>query len=149
MPLGHSPFRRTKRAETDRTPFAWSKTFPSFGAAWAKMDLKLASVTVKRADNPTGIVAETGKSITQVARDLGISPYTLHNWVQADRHQAAQTQAALTEDERAELARSRAEKARWAKEKAELDMERDVLKVRREALLYSRLTIGDPPGSCR
>jgi transposase len=73
------------------------------------------------------IVTETDKSVAQVARDLGISPYTLHNWVQAERRQA-QSQGPLVEDERAELARLRAEEAQWATEKAELEMERDVLK---------------------
>ena len=73
------------------------------------------------------IVTETDKPIAQVARDLGISPYTLHNWVQADRRQS-QPQGAVTESEREELARLRAEKAQWAKEKTELEMERDVLK---------------------
>jgi transposase len=73
------------------------------------------------------IVTETGKPVAQVARDLGISPYTLHNWVQADRRQT-QAQGPVTDSEREELARLRAEKARWAKEKAELEMERDVLK---------------------
>jgi transposase len=72
------------------------------------------------------IVTETSKSVAQVARDLGISPYTLHNWVQAERRQTEE-QGPLIEDERAELARLRAEKARWAKDKAELEMERDVL----------------------
>jgi transposase len=74
------------------------------------------------------IVTETDKSVAQVARDLGISPYTLHNWVHADRRRAEQAQGPVTEDERAELDRLRAEKARWAKDKAELEMERDVLK---------------------
>jgi transposase len=74
------------------------------------------------------IVAETDKSVAQVARDLGISPYTLHNWVQADRRQAEQPQGALSESEREELARLRVERTRWAKDKAELEMERDVLK---------------------
>jgi transposase len=73
------------------------------------------------------IVTETDKPVAQVARDLGISPYTLHNWVQAARRQT-QPQGAVTESEREELARLRAEKARWAKEKTELEMERDVLK---------------------
>jgi transposase len=73
------------------------------------------------------IVTETDKPVAQVARDLGISPYTLHNWVQADRRQT-QPQGTLTEPEREELARLRAEKTRWAKEKTELEMERDVLK---------------------
>ena len=31
------------------------------------------------------IVKETGKPVAQVARDLGISPYTLHNWVKLAR----------------------------------------------------------------
>jgi transposase len=73
------------------------------------------------------IVTETDKPVAQVARDLGISPYTLHNWVQADRRQT-QAQGPVTESEREELARPRAEKARWTKEKTELEMERDVLK---------------------
>ena len=34
------------------------------------------------------IVTETDKPVAQVARDLGISPYTLHNWVQVDQPQA-------------------------------------------------------------
>ena len=74
------------------------------------------------------IVTETDKSVAQVARDLGISPYTLHNWVQADRRQAEPTSGALAESEREELTRLRTEKARWSKDKAELEMERDVLK---------------------
>lgn len=53
------------------------------------------------------IVTETDKSVAQVARDLGISPYTLHNWVRADRRQTAQT-GPVTENEREELARLRA-----------------------------------------
>ena len=55
------------------------------------------------------IVKETGKPVAQVARDLGISPYTLHNWVQADR--AAAGDGGLNESEREELARLRKQKA--------------------------------------
>jgi transposase len=73
------------------------------------------------------IVAETGKPVAQVARDLGISAYTLHNWVHADRRNDEQTRSGpLNEDEREELARLRAERARWTKDRAELEMERDV-----------------------
>jgi transposase len=83
------------------------------------------------------IVKETGKPVAQVVRDLGISPYTLHNWVQADR--AAASDGGLSESEREELARLRRlkaemaheharQKAEWEKEKTELEMERDVLK---------------------
>ncbi len=75
------------------------------------------------------IVAETGKPVAQVARELGISAYTLHNWVKADRKQGGQgTDESLNDAEREELARLRAERARWEKDRAELEMERDVLK---------------------
>ena len=73
------------------------------------------------------IVKETGKPVAQVARDLGISPYTLHNWVKLDRGREGES-GSLGESERAELARLRAQKAAWEKERAELEMERDVLK---------------------
>jgi transposase len=67
------------------------------------------------------LVRETGKPIAQVARDLGINPGTLGNWVDADRRRRGEADGALGEDERAELVRLR-------KENAELAMERDVLK---------------------
>ena len=67
------------------------------------------------------LVRETGKPIAQVGRDLGINAGTLANWVEADRRRRGEGDGALSEDERAELARLR-------KENAELAMERDVLK---------------------
>ncbi|GAB3901984.1 hypothetical protein GCM10029964_091620 [Kibdelosporangium lantanae] len=51
------------------------------------------------------IVAETGKS---VARDVGISAYTLHNWVRAERRQTdgePSQDGAVTESEHDELDR--------------------------------------------
>ena len=66
------------------------------------------------------LVRETGKPIAQVARDLGINEGTLGNWVNADRRRRG-GDGALSEDERAELARLR-------KQNAGLAMERDVLK---------------------
>jgi transposase len=67
------------------------------------------------------LVRETGRPIAQVAKDLGIHEGTLGNWVNADKRRRGEADGALSEDERAELARLR-------KENAELAMERDVLK---------------------
>ena len=66
------------------------------------------------------IVRETGKSVAQVARELGVNAGTLANWVARDKR-AQGGDVRLSEDERAELARLR-------RENAELAMERDVLK---------------------
>jgi transposase len=66
------------------------------------------------------LVRETGRPMAQIAKDLGISPGTLANWVALDR-QATGGNGRLSEDERVELARLR-------RENAELAMERDVPK---------------------
>jgi transposase len=67
------------------------------------------------------LVFETGRPITQVARDLGVNDGTLGNWVAAARRARDGGDGPLSEDERAELVRLR-------KENAELRMQRDVLK---------------------
>jgi transposase len=67
------------------------------------------------------IVRETGKSIAQVARDLGMNSGTLANWVKADREARQPGDGQISESERAELVRLR-------RELAEISMERDVLK---------------------
>jgi transposase len=66
------------------------------------------------------IVRETKKPIAVVARDLGVNPGTLGNWVDKDRAARGESDV-VSVDERAELTRLRAENA-------ELRMERDVLK---------------------
>jgi transposase len=67
------------------------------------------------------LVRETGKPIAQVARELGIVPGTLGNWVARDRRAREGRDGGLNEDERAELVRLR-------RENAELAMRCDVLK---------------------
>jgi transposase len=71
-------------------------------------------------DGAVRIVEETGKSIAQIARDLGVNAGTLGNWVAAAREEADGMRG-LSKDDREELKRLRAENA-------ELRMERDVLK---------------------
>ena len=66
------------------------------------------------------IVRETGKSIAQVARDLGINDGTLANWVKKDR---------LARGEEPDGTRlDPGYVHRLERENAELRMERDVLK---------------------
>jgi len=65
------------------------------------------------------IVAETGKPIAQIARDLGVNAGTLGNWVDRDRTARGGTEG-LSSGDIAELKRLRSEVA-------ELRMERDVL----------------------
>ena len=80
------------------------------------------------------LVRETGRPIAQVAKDLGINEGTLGNWVNADKRRRGEADGALSEDERAELARLR-------KENAELAMER-VLPHPRRQLGNLRLKVG-------
>ena len=66
------------------------------------------------------IVRETGKPIAQVAKDLGINPGTLGNWVDRERVERGEKDG-LNVEERARL-------RQLERENAELRMERDVLK---------------------
>lgn len=71
-------------------------------------------------EGAVGIVRETGKPIAQVARDLGINPGTLANWVAKDK---------LARGEKLDPTKVDAEVVRQLEDKiAELTMERDVLK---------------------
>ncbi|MET7339462.1 transposase [Nonomuraea sp. NPDC005650] len=121
----------------------------------------MAAVTRRRFDpefraGALRIVKETGKPVAQVARDLGISPYMLHNWVHMDRlaeqyngdgdgsgtlKESEQEELARLRREKAELAKQHArEKAAWEKERAELEDERDLLK--RSVVLWVKEAMG-------
>lgn len=54
------------------------------------------------------LVLDTGKSVAEVARDLGINPGTLGNWVVKERERGA---GAVSGDPAAEVKRLRAEVA--------------------------------------
>jgi transposase len=72
------------------------------------------------------IVAETGRPIAQVAKDLGMNETTLSTWV--SRAKKAGGDGTLSVPEREELARLRRQDAEKNKRIKELEMERDVLK---------------------
>jgi transposase len=68
------------------------------------------------------LVEESGQSLRQVARDLGLSVETLRRWVlQAKADAGAGPASVLTKDERAELRRLR-------QEVKTLQLEREILK---------------------
>ncbi|WP_420806233.1 transposase [Sciscionella marina] len=70
-------------------------------------------------DGAVRLVLDTGKSVAEVARDLGINPGALGNWVTKDREQHDAVNG-IPEDSAAEVKRLRAELAA-------VQMERDVL----------------------
>ncbi|MDJ0386379.1 transposase [Streptomyces sp. G-G2] len=72
------------------------------------------------------IVAETGRPLAQVAKELGINDTTLASWV--SRARKAGGDGTLSVPEREELARLRQQNTLLKKETKELAMERDVLK---------------------
>jgi transposase len=72
------------------------------------------------------IVTETGKTIAQIAEDLGIKETTLGSWVARARKSGGD--GTLAELEREELARLRRERVEKSKRIKELEMERDVFK---------------------
>ena len=73
-------------------------------------------------ESAVAVVRETGKSIAEVARDLGINDGTLGNWVNADRRRRGEQRPdQLNETERQELLRLR-------RDVAQLRMEKEILK---------------------
>ena len=76
------------------------------------------------------LVLDSRRSIRE-AGELGINHETLRNWVAAERRQRAEGPAALSADERLELARLR-------RKVAELELEREILK--KAAVFFARET---------
>jgi transposase len=64
------------------------------------------------------LVTTTDEPLARIARDLGVTPQSLRQWVEAARPQPA---TPVTEDERSELIRLRRELRR-------VETERDILK---------------------
>ncbi len=79
------------------------------------------------------LVRSSDRSIIEVARSLGITDSTLHNWLKADRdaRERSGDPEALSESERVELARLR-------KENIELRTDREIL--RKAAAYFARET---------
>ena len=67
------------------------------------------------------LVLDEGKTISQVARDLGLTQSALGVWVKHARADRSNGKTGLTTEERAELARLK-------KENRELRLEREILK---------------------
>ena len=87
---------------------------------------KRRSFTAEQKAEAVKIVRTTGKSIGQVAREMGLTETALRSWVrQHEIDQKPSPQGPLTTDERAELARLR-------KELKRVEMERDFLKNGRD-----------------
>ena len=66
------------------------------------------------------LVRSSGRSIADVARELGVNDTTLGNWIAAERRRRGE-RPELNESERAELVRLR-------RETAQLRMEKEILK---------------------
>jgi transposase len=79
----------------------------------------------------TSLVLDGGRSVRDVARELGINHETLRNWVARARKDRAAGPAVLGDDERLELARLR-------RRVAELELEKEILK--KAAVFFARET---------
>ncbi|MET9887109.1 transposase [Streptomyces sp. NPDC006430] len=85
---------------------------------------KRRKFTAEFREGAVRIVMETGKSVPEVAEDLGINETTLASWVS----RAKRADTARPQDKEALIARLTAQNAALKKENKELGMERDVLK---------------------
>lgn len=85
------------------------------------MGAKRKSYTPKYRQEAARLVIDTGRTIAEVAREIGVGEALLGRWVAVERSRMDDPPAALDVDERAELERLR-------REVAELRMDRQFLK---------------------
>ena len=85
------------------------------------MGAKRKSYTPKYRREPARMVIDTGRSIAEVAREIGVGEQLLGRWVAIERAKMDSPPDALDVDERAELERLR-------RENAQLRMDREFLK---------------------
>ena len=93
---------------------------------------KRRAFTAEQKAEAVKIVKISGKTVTQVAHEMGLTVSALRSWVKQDEiNQNPAPRGPLTTDERAELARLR-------KELKRVEMERDLLK--KAAAFFARET---------
>lgn len=85
------------------------------------MGAKRKSYTPKYRREAAHLVIDTGRTIAEVAREIGVGEQLLGRWVAIERSKMDEPPAAVDADERAELDRLR-------RENAELRMDREFLK---------------------
>ena len=120
-PLGGHP---------DRQVLAWQERMPVMGA-------KRRKYTPQYRQDAARLVIDTGRTIAEVARELGIGEQVLGRWVAIERARMVDPPAALDLNERAELERLR-------RENAELRMDREFLK--KAAAFFATETGSSPNG---